>query len=355
MFEKLKRQSLKKSIVFTVLLLAAAVGLLAATGFGAFKAIGGPKDLYSLSQEQLSGAYVEADIYGMYDTYAETTRSSSGGPGRTVSREYIIDANQTFYMGLVLTSKDLSAAQDLLQESWDYLNGDTQGTSTVIHVRGTVLPMDEESLRFYRETVGWDQMSAEQQALFLPYYLKADFLGKSHADATWGFTALAAAALIWAIYRIVRAATGGYQNDLRKLCAAAPEGAEVAAERMEQFYENVEPVGPLHIGGDWVIWQDGARTCGLATRDIVWAYCRHTTRRRNGFKTGEFDDLMLWTADKKSRAVRVADGEQAGRAMQVLNEANPDVLLGYSKEIEKLYRKDPASLRGLRDDASAQQ
>ena len=96
-------------------------------------------------------------------------------------------------------------------------------------------------------------------------------------------------------------------------------------------------------------------TCGLATRDIVWAYCRHTTRRRNGFKTGEFDDLMLWTADKKSRAVRVADGEQAGRAMQVLNEANPDVLLGYSKEIEKLYRKDPASLRGLRDDASAQQ
>lgn len=105
-------------------------------------------------------------------------------------------------------------------------------------------------------------MGAEQQALFLPYYLKADFLGKSHADATWGFTALAAAALIWAIYRIVRAATGGYQSDLRKLCAAAPEGAEVAAERMEQFYENVEPVGPLHIGGDWVIWQDGARTCG---------------------------------------------------------------------------------------------
>ena len=35
--------------------------------------------------------------------------------------------------------------------------------------------------------------------------------------------------------------------------------------------------------------------------------------------------------------------------------SNPDVLLGYSKEIEKLYRKDPESLRGLKDDASAQQ
>lgn len=350
MFEKLKRQSLKKSLIFTVILVAAAVALLVSTGFGVFKAIGGPKDLYSLSEDQLNGAYVEVDIYGMYAGYAETTKNS-----RTVSREYVIDANDTSYMGLVLRSEDLSAAEDLLQESWDYLDGLTDGTSTVIHVRGTILPMDEESLKFYHETVGWDEMSAEQQAMFLPYYLKADFLGKSHADATWSFTVLAVAALAWAVYRTVRAATGGYQSELRKLCAAAPEGAEVAAERMEQFYENTEPVGLIRIGEDWVVWQDGAKTRGLATRDIVWAYCRHTTRRRNGFKTGEFDDLMLWTRDKKNRAVRMASGEQTAQAMQVLNEANPDVLLGYSKEIEKLYRKDPESLRGLKDDASAQQ
>ena len=351
MFEKLKRQSLKKSLIFTVILVAAAVALLVSTGFGVFKAIGGPKDLYSLSRDQVDGAYVEGEIYGLYGSYAETTKNS-----RTVSREYIIGVtDEVGYMGLVLRSEDLSAAEDLLQESWDYLDGLTDGTSTVIHVRGTILPMDEESLEFYHETVGWDEMSAEQQAMFLPYYLKADFLGKSHADATWGFTVLAAAALAWAVYRTVRAATGGYQSELRKLCAAAPEGAEVAAERMEQFYENTEPVGLIRIGEDWVVWQDGAKTRGLATRDIVWAYCRHTTRRRNGFKTGEFDDLMLWTRDKKNRAVRMASGEQTAQAMQVLNEANPDVLLGYSKEIEKLYRKDPESLRGLKDDASAQQ
>ena len=114
---------------------AAAVALLVSTGFGVFKAIGGPKDLYSLSEDQLNGAYVEVDIYGMYAGYAETTKNS-----RTVSREYVIDANDTSYMGLVLRSEDLSAAEDLLQESWDYLDGLTEGTSTVIHVRGTICP-----------------------------------------------------------------------------------------------------------------------------------------------------------------------------------------------------------------------
>lgn len=182
MFEKLKRQSLKKSLVFTVILVVAAVALLVSTGFGVFKAIGGPKDLYSLSRDQVDGAYVEGEIYGLYGSYAETTKNS-----RTVSREYIIGVtDEVGYMGLVLRSEDLSAAEDLLRESWDYLDGLTDGTSTVIHVRGTVLPMDEESLEFYHETVGWDEMSAEQQAMFLPYYLKADFLGKSHADAILG-------------------------------------------------------------------------------------------------------------------------------------------------------------------------
>ena len=70
MLQELKMKSLKGHAASIIIALALAAGLLWGTGFGAFKAIGGPKPLDSLDVSELKGQYVEAEVYLIYDWYA---------------------------------------------------------------------------------------------------------------------------------------------------------------------------------------------------------------------------------------------------------------------------------------------
>ena len=63
MLQELKMKSLKGHAASIIIALALAAGLLWGTGFGAFKAIGGPKPLDSLDVSELKGQYVEAEVY----------------------------------------------------------------------------------------------------------------------------------------------------------------------------------------------------------------------------------------------------------------------------------------------------
>ena len=67
MLQELKMKSLKGHAASIIIALALAAGLLWGTGFGAFKAIGGPKPLDSLDVSELKGQYVEAEVYLIYD------------------------------------------------------------------------------------------------------------------------------------------------------------------------------------------------------------------------------------------------------------------------------------------------
>ena len=67
MLQELKMKSLKGHAASIIIALALAAGLLWGTGFGAFKASGGPKPLDSLDVSELKGQYVEAEVYLIYD------------------------------------------------------------------------------------------------------------------------------------------------------------------------------------------------------------------------------------------------------------------------------------------------
>lgn len=45
--------------------------------------------------------------------------------------------------------------------------------------------MAGESLDFYHQVVGYDDWTAEEQQMFLPLVLKADYLGSMDQSGTW--------------------------------------------------------------------------------------------------------------------------------------------------------------------------
>lgn len=178
MLQELKMKSLKGHAASIIIALALAAGLLWGTGFGAFKAIGGPKPLDSLDVSELKGQYVEAEVYLIYDWYAYTERTNTSTNRSTVTeKEYIIPVGDAEYMGLAVDAGYISTADDLLDASYELLTGASQTPGESFTVRGTILPLSGESLDFYHQVVGYDDWTAEEQQMFLPLVLKADYLG----------------------------------------------------------------------------------------------------------------------------------------------------------------------------------
>ena len=155
MLQELKMKSLKGHAASIIIALALAAGLLWGTGFGAFKAIGGPKPLDSLDVSELKGQYVEAEVYLIYDWYAYTERTNTSTNRSTVTeKEYIIPVGDAEYMGLAVDAGYISTADDLLDASYELLTGASQTPGESFTVRGTILPMSGESLDFYHQVVG---------------------------------------------------------------------------------------------------------------------------------------------------------------------------------------------------------
>ena len=124
MLQELKMKSLKGHAASIIIALALAAGLLWGTGFGAFKAIGGPKPLDSLDVSELKGQYVEAEVYLIYDWYAYTERTNTSTNRSTVTeKEYIIPVGDAEYMGLAVDAGYISTADDLLDASYELLTG----------------------------------------------------------------------------------------------------------------------------------------------------------------------------------------------------------------------------------------
>lgn len=340
MLETLKKKSLKKVIVWVVILYIASVVCMVISGGGIFK-FPFKTDIYDLDISELEGKYVTADIYFIYDYYAYTTETSKSNPRpRTTSREYIIPIGENEYMGLYLPSKSLTKANTLMKSSQDILDGKAENINEeeIFTITGTILPMEKESLEFYREAVGYDEMDEADKALFLPYYLREDYLGKTPIAATFLLTIAAVVCFICATVMLVRSLTGAYQKDIVNFCAATGN-KEQALERMSTYFESTQPVCGIRIADDWMMFQEGAHTRVWAQDRFVWAYKKSTEHRRNGIKTGTTYSLVICNTAKRRMELPMTEKE-VGEAMQYIANTIPTVVLGYNAKLDKMYRND---------------
>ena len=151
MLQELKKQSLKRVLPGVIVLALLAV-CMALGGAGVVNLVKGPDWLYDYYGEDLEGRYVEADVYVVYDWYAETTSRREGSSAETTkSRDFIIDANDLEYIALEVPAADLKRVEQQMYDSWDYLDDVTDDLTTYYHIEGTVERMDAETLGLYTE------------------------------------------------------------------------------------------------------------------------------------------------------------------------------------------------------------
>lgn len=352
---QLKRKSVMKSLVSVILLLALGVALLVfSNGILLLKK---PANLYSVPEDELEGKYVTVDLGAstiIYDWYAQTEQSKEGSSLKTItSREYIIDANENSFCGLLLPQSMIEAGDALMEECADYLDYETDEITKGFTVTGIMRKMPADSLEFYHEYMDYDARSAEEQAMILPLYLEVRTGGS--VGVTWVMVVLGLALIVLALVRLIRALSGKNQKQLTaKAEELAPGNAEYILNQVQELCQSTPAVGGVRMNSSLLYLENGAKQYLYGAKDVCWAYKNTVTHRTNGIPTGKSYNLMLKLADGSTQAMSMSE-PQVDEMLQRIFVTFPGCVVGYSKEWETLFKKDRQEFARLAAAQRAQQ
>ena len=345
--KKLRARSLKRALLPAIALMICGVIVLALSEF--WLLIQKPVNLYDVPRRELYGKYVTVEVPYIYTSYAYSEEyRNNRATGTITSCEYIIDANQYDYCGLYLP-KDLVAKGDALEEkSESYLYGDIDDEELLgysFRVTGIMKAMPSDSLDYYYEAIGFQNMTADQQDLFLPLYLEAR--SSSALTTTWLLLVFGLVLLGAGVVILVKAASGGDQKQfMQKAEELSPGNPEYILAHAEQLYDMAPSVGGLRMNASLILIEQGRRHYLYGTKDLVWAYQNTVQHKTNGIPTGRSYHLILRMADGSSRDLAMRE-EQVKEQLQKIRALVPGCALGYSQELADLYQKDRPALRNI--------
>lgn len=341
--KKLRARSLKKALPLMIVLLVGAVLLLSLSEF--WLLLRTPANLHEVPRRELYGKYVTVEVPYIYACYAYTEEyKNDRATGNITSCEYVIDANEADYCGLRLPKGLVAKGDALLQESEDYLNYETDEITATFTVRGIMKAMPSDSLDFYYETVGFQDMSADQQDLFLPLYLDA---WDGVPERTVVCLIFGLALLVWGLVLLIRILCGSCQKQLRqKAEALSPGSPEYILSHAEQLYAMAPSTAGLRMNASLILLEQGWKQYLYSTGELVWAYPSMTQHRVYGIPTGKSYGLVLKMADGSTRTLTLPQAK-AQEQMQKIQALVPGCALGYSQELEAMYARDRASLQNV--------
>lgn len=296
-----------------------------------------PKTLADLTPETMEGTYVEDDVYWLYTPYLEEYVQESGKPEKLTGVQYVMDFDDVYYMGIFAHQDNLDEAEELMEAVDAFHEGKLDYDDVpILHVKGTIKAMDQEELGYYLDLADGN---AELEATFLPYYLDMDRINGQPVAAEVVLLVGSLALLAAALFPLVKALSGGYQKKVTAKLAQAGD-LETAAERAAQFYDRTEPISGVRMGAEYVYFLSGADSVLLRPWDVAWAYQSTTQHRTNGIPTGKTYAVVLRTMDGAQYTLPVKKEEDAQRLLEAMQTSLPGVVLGYTEEIEKLYRQN---------------
>lgn len=118
-----------------------------------------PYDIYDVDAQDIKkGTMVTGDIYAVLDTFGtlETTHTRNGSvTSRSYHYFYIIpvfDDDNTYYIAVKVSSDDRKAFENIADDTWDYLYGNTDYfTDREYELAGTVSKLDDEAYEYMVE------------------------------------------------------------------------------------------------------------------------------------------------------------------------------------------------------------
>ncbi len=278
---------------------------------------------------EIDGLYVRGVLNGIYDYYCEHLTD-----GSVTQKEYIIDAGEEKYMGIVFSGYNIDKADALMQASQDYLNGKDNGSRLFekqFEIEGTIRPISKETLKYYYDAVDYDNLSEQDKERFLPYYLKVGEVKGSYMSTMCIGVAASVAFLAAAIIYFIYILCGGCQKSIRKYITCSMNPA-AAREKVEQFLESTQEIDGVKMSREYICGQNGSQTSFGELEKLAWAYKR--------ISNGVVCALCLRFKDGSRQSVTMKNIKAGERVLERIKEQCPHVFLGYNKNVEEMFEKN---------------
>jgi len=342
----LKNQSLK-AILGVVILLYAICAILGVVMIPSLS--NASKEPVSLEEIDYSGdiegLYVSGTVYGIYDWYCEETKD-----GKTIAKEYIIDADDYYYIALRAEYSDMEAADALYDASTLYLEGTDDGTLLAekqYDIYGVIKEMPADSLQFYYEYADWCEADRD---LFLPYYIEVGTYGDYDGTDLTLFGILIAFIFGFATLLLIWVFTGHYQKEVKKYInnSGSPE---LALSKVENFIATTPLVNGMRYNHEFICGNSGATTVFGETPKLAWAYKHVVNHKRYFITVSKTYSIVLGFTDGTRQMARIKKEAMIDEHLQNLQNLCPKAIIGYSAELDQMFRKNLPQFLSLRYNA----
>ena len=352
MLEALKKKSFHVSLIVSIVIALIGVSLAVYNGPDAFSSLAGYKNFADLKPEEISNQMVEIDVTANFGYYMEEYSENTTTHYRTTTDLYYLiwtgDENATDYR--YMTIKVPARFEDEMDEIAE--NTYNQVYSEPLHFVGKIQKLDSDELGYFEEffiSSGFTQEDIAAETL--PYYI--DVTGTSVAGSTnYGplvLFGIGALLIIWAVYRIIKGARGGYMKKFRKAYEEAGyNDATIEADLANAF--SCAKKNDVKVGRLCTYYNLNSQIPALIVNSrIMWAYQCTTTHRTNGVKTGTTYSVMVFVeGQKNAHSIGVPSEASAQEVLSKMNEMLPWVVVGHSDDLKRLFNKDRAQFLQLR-------
>ncbi len=370
MLQKLKSASLKKVMPGIIILFIASAGLLVYFGPDFITWAKGPVAFEELSINEIENQYVTMTFELTFGTFATEVTTTTRNGAKVSERDTMqyhavlvggldryVNTNEDLYwefVGLAVPARYFDTTKIIDRNSDEFFETyDLRALDTTMQITGQILPMDDEMLRHYRSFFREaDYTDDEFKEYCAPYYIKVDHLKRGHADFVLFMNALAVILLLWAVYMLIKALTGGYQ---RKLIKALKAQGEMELERADADFESAsEPTKGIRIGRNYLFDCSGAKTDVFALRQVAWAYSHQVNHQKYGRTVSTTYSIILYTENKKSHQLTMPSKAASDQVLDELNRKCPAGIFGYSDQLKQLFNKNYDEFTRLRRQKEAE-
>lgn len=349
MFEELKKKIMKSSLLWSVILIIAGLGLAGWNAMNAFYAATGYVDFTQLAPDRIKSQLVDFDLtenFGCYlEAYEENTKTHQT---RTTHYYYLIwtgDENATDwrYMSIKVPASYGDRMDAITENTYNEIASDP------IRFSGQIKKLDDEEDYYFKSYLRDLGLTDEDiEAGTIPYYINV-FASKTSMNVVYiALFALGAFLLVFGIFRIAKVAGGSSLKKLRKDIAAAGY-SESMVDSDYRSARSFDKKGTLKMGRLMTYYISGSDARAIPNNKIMWAYQNTVTHRTNGVKTGTTYNVMIFDEiTPKGHTFPVANESIAQDMLTLINTMLPWVVVGYSDELKKLYNKDRSQFLQLR-------
>lgn len=342
MFEELRKKTFKKSLIWTTIVLIIGLVLIAWKIADLFFIT----DFSTLSPDEISsGQFVKLELDENWGYYMEEVeRNSKTGSERTTDYYCIIRTGDDLSTDYRFMSIKVPARYEKKMNAlMENLNSGNKEASFL--VRGKIKELDStEEYYFQRfftdEGISYDEVLAGA----LLYYIDFSY-GSLSLNIFFGCGVLLT---LYGIGRIIKGSRGGY---LKKLKADIALGGytEPSVESDYAAARSFDKKGSLKAGKLMTYYTSGSEIRAIPNNKLAWCYQNTVTHRTNGVKTGTTYNVVFYVDGWKNEVTVPVDNENVAKEMlERINAMFPWVIVGYTDELKKLYKKDRPQFLQLR-------